>query len=143
MSQTRILWIDDEMFLFRTFIYHLEREANCKVDGVETVTKALATITSNRGAWPYLLTILDINIRPAQHEDTTEGDAETAGLDILKQLREHQPDAEILLLSGVFERLDEQHLRELEGVPRIDKATLLIETLPTYVNRLKSRKGIA
>ncbi len=131
----QLLWIDDEIRLFRAYIWRLEKGGEFKVVGVKTVTDALSLITK-AGEWPFELTIIDINLKPGLRELMTESEAETAGLRLLEELKSHHRDAKLLILTGTYDRLDAISRKKVENIPRIDKANLSIDTLPEYLMKL-------
>ncbi len=134
-----ILWFDDEPFDLKIHIHWLEN-AGYAVRQVNSFQEMLGIIRQEWSkGWPYLLTILDINVRPSVGEHFNEEDAQISGIRILTELRSRYPAAYVLMVSGVVANLDEESRRAIEGVKQIDKLELSINTLPDYIAKLGAK----
>ena len=134
----KLCWIEDEFVDFKTHVHHITK-AGYKVDNLSSFAQAKKKFDDQEGQdWPYILTIFDINLRPAPGETLTEEQARVAGVDLLVLFRAKFPKKECIVVSNILDVLEEADKQKIKGIRCIDKLDLRIHTIPDILNKLSA-----
>ena len=117
-----ILLIDDDRSAMEPFLDLLQQIGGHVVTKKDTYSEALSEFeqAAKKGAWPYDLLILDIQIKAVHGELLTERETLTAGLMLYDRFRSMFTHHRVLILTNVLHRVPE-HLHEGPFTKTLDK----------------------
>jgi len=99
----KILMIDDDKDAVEPIIDALVEHGGHNVTKVSTIKEAEAEFASD--SWRYDLFIIDVQIKPAPSEKTTEEESLVAGLILLRKFRARFEKEKVLILTNNLHRV--------------------------------------